>query len=99
MQKVTIIWECNCYVGKPRLLDRVRLATGLAQSVNSGSMASVWVVFGDYDQDRDDQDFRTMGTRIIGPVLPEQADAVIAQLRAAFTMGGFQVTTAATADD
>jgi hypothetical protein len=98
VQHVTIIWEHNCGAG-PKLLDRVRLATGLAQSVPAGGMASVWLVFGDYDDDRDDHDFRKMGTRIIGPVANEQADAVIEQLRTAFTSGGFHVTSAATADD
>jgi hypothetical protein len=62
-------------------------------------MASVWLVFGAYDQNRDDHDFRTMGTRIIGPVNQEQADSVVAQLRTAFTSAGFDVASAATADD
>jgi len=62
-------------------------------------MASVWLVFGEYDHDRDDHDFRRMGTRIIGPIFQEHAEALIERLQTSFTTGGFHVTSAATADD
>lgn len=98
-KSVTVIWECNCYVGQPKLFDRFRLAVGLVKSIPSGNMASVWLVFGGYDHDRDDHDYREMGTRILGPVANEQADCVIEQLQRAFVAGGFEVTLANAADD
>jgi hypothetical protein len=92
-----IIHEFNCYENRPSLLDRARLATGVASSVPCRNRSSVWLAFPPYDHRQDD--YTQKGTRIIGPVSTEQAEAVIRQLEAAFTSAGFQVTTDVAADD
>ena len=99
VQNVTIIREFNCYESTPSPIDRVRQATGLAASVPCRSMVSVWLAFSPYEHARDDHDYTTMGTRIIGPVSEEQAESVIQQLGAAFASAGFHVVTEVAADD
>lgn len=94
MKKVTIIRELNAYESTPNLFDRLRLRLGLSASVPCRGSMSVWLTF-----EEDFEGFTETGTRIIGPVAEEQADAVAGQLESAFRAAGFEVRLEVAADD
>jgi len=105
--RVYLLREVNCFVGKQRLPDRWLLSLGLTRAARVESFASVWIANDPLDPykiasdplDPYKYDYETKALKLASPLPTEEADQFLKRLRGMLEMAGLEVIEQTVADD
>jgi hypothetical protein len=98
--RVYLLREINCYVGKQKLPDRWLLSLGLIRAARVESFNSVWIANEPLDPYKlSSDDYETKFLKLSGPLPIEEADQLLKRLRTMLEMAGLEVIEEIVADD
>ena len=93
--RIYLIHEVNCYLGRPKFLDRLKLRLGLIQSATVDGFGSVWIASGELNI----SDYEEDAFKLVGPLPAEKAIHYLNQVRAILETAGLEVIEETIADD